>query len=84
MGENHEHWGDAVQTVQVNVLALAVKALLATHPDPTHARNAMRDLFAQFQSAPEFLRLPQSMRDLSREMCSDLLASLPDKDQPDQ
>lgn len=71
--------GDMVQTLQVNVMFLVVKALISTHPDPNTLRAALQDLFVQFQSSETFLRLPQDARDVAREMLSSILLAQPDK-----
>lgn len=69
--------GELTEYLQLQALALAVKALIATHPQPDRLACAMGDLFAQFQTAPLFLALSEPQRLWMREMLSGLLSSLP-------
>jgi len=65
--------GELTESLQLQALALSVKALIATHPKPEELRNAMKDLFAQFQVSAVFLGLSEPQRDWARKMFSGLL-----------
>ena len=65
--------GELTESLQLQAIALCVKALIATHPNPKDLAKAMQDLFAQFQSSPVFLNLSQDQRNWAREMFSGLL-----------
>ena len=69
--------GELTESLQLQAIALSVKALIATHPNPGHLAQAMQDLFAQFQSSPAFLGLSESQRLWTRDMFSGLLPELP-------
>ena len=69
--------GELTESLQLQAIALSVKALIATHPNPEHLGQAMRDLFAQFQSSPVFLGLSETQRIWTRDMFSGLLSELP-------
>jgi hypothetical protein len=69
--------GELTESLQLQAIALSVKALIATHPNPENLEKAMRDLFAQFQSTAVFLRLSEPQRQWARDMFSNFLPALP-------
>ena len=69
--------GELTESLQLQAIALSVKALIATHPNPDMLSAAMRDLFAQFQSTPVFLSLSEPQRAWARDIFSELLPKLP-------
>lgn len=69
--------GELTESLQLQAIALSVKALIATHPNPDELSSAMRDLFAQFQSTPIFLSLSEPQRRWARDIFSELLPKLP-------
>jgi len=44
-----------VFTLQISALTLAVRALIATHPDPAAVRRVFDQLFGQVQTGPAAL-----------------------------
>ena len=80
--ENHSSGAGALtESLQLQALALSVKALIATHPKPEELQAAMHDLFAQFQASAVFLNLSAPQRDWARKMFEQLLPSPPDSTQ---
>jgi len=73
--------GELTESLQLQAVALSVKALIATHPNPEVLGDVMRDLFAQFQTSAVFLGLSAPQRDWAREMFSELLPELSNTDQ---
>ena len=77
--------GDFIESLQLQAVTLIVKALMATHPEPGKLRDAMNDLFAQFQASAIFLSLPDTHRNVMREMFGHMLpgsheATVPESD----
>ena len=70
--------GNLTESLQLQAVALTVKALIATHPNPEELGIAMRDLFSQFQSTPVFHTLTEAQRLWVRDMFRELLPKLPD------
>lgn len=73
--------GELTESLQLQAIALSVKALIATHPNPEVLGDVMRDLFAQFQTSAVFLGLSEPQRDWARKMFSGLLPELPNTSQ---
>lgn len=65
--------GDLMQYLQLQAVTLTVKALVETHPNQQVLTVAMRDLFAQLQTTPLFLRLPEEARETARRIFAGLL-----------
>ena len=69
--------GELTESLQLQAVALSVKALIATHPYPEELSSAMMDLFSQFQSSAVFYKLSESQRLWVRDIFEQLLPKLP-------
>lgn len=69
--------GELTESLQLQAVALSVKALIATHPKPDELGDAMRDLFSQFQSSPVFHKLSEPQRLWVRGIFDELLPKSP-------
>lgn len=65
--------------LQVTVLRLAVRALLAHHPEPDSVRTTLDQLLAQLQAVPALLENPPLAAHLRR-FARDSLAPTPSPD----
>lgn len=76
--------GGLTESLQLQAMMLTIKAMIATHPQPEKLGDAMRDVFAQFQSEQFFLTLPSPQRLWAREVFSNLLSGIrpPEPSQP--
>lgn len=70
--------GELTESLQLQAVALSVKALIATHHNPEELSRAMRDLFSQFQSSAVFYKLSEPQRLWVRDIFEQLLPKLPD------
>ena len=69
--------GTAIEQAQQIAGSLAVKALIATHPNPQEFREVFAQMVAQFQSAPVYLEAMPEMRVLLRHFAEHLLQQAP-------
>ena len=69
-----------IESLQLQAIALTVKAMVTAHPNPTGLGLVMRDLFAQYQATPVYYKLTDPQREMLRYFFEQLASSLPAPD----
>lgn len=68
---------EALFVAQITAIGLAVKSLIATHPNPEAFAEAFRAYVAVFQSSEAAMSATQAGRDLFRQACEAMLEAMP-------
>lgn len=55
-------------TIEITVLTMAVKALIATHPDPSLVRRAFDQFYGALQASPAMMETDSDIGILARQL----------------